>query len=203
MEAKTHRLIATPGVAGVDEAGRGPLAGPVTVAAVVLPAKARLPGLDDSKKLTAAKREELEARIRDCGCFAIVDIGLEEIEEHNILRATLLGMGRALAALRPQPEEALIDGTFAPDGHLRMTTVIDGDAKYRSIAAASILAKTHRDRLMKSLAEEYPVYGFEKHFGYATKHHIAALEEHGPCPIHRRSFGTVAMLDQLCLDFES
>ena len=163
-------------VCGVDEAGRGPLAGPVCAAAVILPRdldlEAALPGLNDSKKLTDQKRRELYGRIQDCAlAWHIALASQEEIDAVNILQATFLAMGRAVAGLGSRPEWAL-----------------KGDSLSASIAAASILAKVYRDDIMLEMAERYPQYGFEVHKGYGTKRHYAALEEFGPCPIHRQSF---------------
>ncbi len=176
-------------VCGVDEAGRGPLAGPVCAAAVILPEGAALPGLDDSKKLTAKKREALFDLIKSaavsCGiAFATV----EEIEELNILNAALLAMNRAIAQLSPRPDLALIDGNTTRSIAVPARAVIGGDGKCACIAAASVLAKVTRDRYMTELAEKYPQYGFEKHKGYGTKAHYAAVDEHGLCPVHRPSF---------------
>lgn len=178
-------------VAGVDEAGRGPLAGPVVVAAVILD-PARLPqGVDDSKALKPAQRAAaFEAIMTGALATCVVACTVEEIERRNIRGATLAGMARALAGLAHAPAHALIDGRDAPPGwEARATPVIDGDALSLSIAAASILAKTTRDAMMTRLAADYPVYGFERHMGYATAGHRAAIVAHGICPQHRRSFG--------------
>ena len=174
---------------GVDEAGRGPLAGPVCAAAVILPRNCVIPGLNDSKKLTEKKREALYDVILEsavsCGiAFATV----EEIEEHNILVATFMAMNRAIAQLAPRPELALIDGNRNTDIRLPSRCIVGGDGKCADIAAASVLAKVTRDRYMLQMAEQYPEYGFEKHKGYGTKAHYAAIREHGPSPIHRPSF---------------
>ncbi len=174
---------------GVDEAGRGPLAGPVCAAAVILPQGLALPGLDDSKKLSEKKRETLFEQI----CASAVSYGIafasvEEIEERNILGATFLAMNRAIAQLSPQPMLALIDGNRNAGIKASNRCIIDGDAKCASIAAASILAKVTRDRYMLEMAEKYPMYGFEKHKGYGTKAHYAALRTFGACEIHRPSF---------------
>lgn len=174
---------------GVDEAGRGPLAGPVCAAAVILPRGAEIEGLNDSKKLTEKKREELFEPIRDkaisCGiAFATV----EEIEEKNILNATFLAMNRALAQLEPKPALALIDGNRSTGITFPNRCVVKGDAKCADIAAASVLAKVSRDRYMIEIAEKYPQYHFEQHKGYGTKLHYDALREYGPSPIHRMSF---------------
>ena len=174
---------------GVDEAGRGPLAGPVCAAAVILPRNCVIPGLNDSKKLTEKKREALYDVILEsavsCGiAFATV----EEIEEHNILAATFMAMNRAIAQLAPRPELALIDGNRNTDIRLPSRCIVGGDGKCADIAAASVLAKVTRDRYMLQMAEQYPEYGFEKHKGYGTKAHYVAIREHGPSPIHRPSF---------------
>ncbi|MBO6054090.1 MAG: ribonuclease HII [Oscillospiraceae bacterium] len=176
-------------IAGVDEAGRGPLAGPVCAAAVILPPELEIPGLNDSKKLTDAKRRELF----DVICSSAVSYGIafaseQEIDEHNILQATFLAMGRALAQLSVRPDLALIDGNRETDFGLPVKTVIKGDSLSANIAAASILAKVTRDRYMEQLALEYPGYGFEIHKGYGTKRHYAALDELGISPVHRMSF---------------
>ena len=174
---------------GVDEAGRGPLAGPVCAAAVILPQGLELAGLDDSKRLTEKKREVLFDLIcENAVSYGIAFATVEEIEERNILGATFLAMNRAIAQLSPQPALALIDGNRNAGIEAPSRCIIDGDAKCASIAAASILAKVTRDRYMLEMAEKYPVYGFEKHKGYGTKQHYAALREHGPCEIHRPSF---------------
>ena len=176
-------------VCGVDEAGRGPLAGPVCAAAVILPEDCDLPGLNDSKKLTEKRREALYDQILEkavaCGiAFSTV----EEIEEINILSAALLAMNRAIEQLPQVPDMALIDGNTTRDIRVPARSIVGGDGKCACIAAASVLAKVTRDRLMLDMAKEYPQYGFEKHKGYGTKAHYAALEEHGPSPIHRMSF---------------
>lgn len=176
-------------ICGVDEAGRGPLAGPVCAAAVILPPDAELPGLNDSKKLSEKKRELLFPLIQEQAvAWSVAFASVEEIEELNILRATFLAMNRAIAGLDPKPDLALIDGNQNREIAMPSRTVVHGDARCACIAAASILAKVSRDRLMKELALQYPQYGFEKHKGYGTKAHYAALREYGPCPIHRRSF---------------
>ena len=176
-------------LAGVDEAGRGPLAGPVCAAAVILPRGLVINGLNDSKKLTEKKREELYADIRDKAIgYGIAFASVEEIEENNILNATYLAMTRALEQLPVAPDLALIDGNRASGIPYRTRCMVKGDASCADIAAASILAKVTRDRLMTELAEQYPGYGFEKHKGYGTAAHYAALRELGPSPIHRMSF---------------
>lgn len=187
-------FVADPTVAGVDEAGRGPLAGPVVAAAVILHPDHPIEGLRDSKKLSARRRERLAAEIRERAlAFAVASASVEEIDRLNILRATLLAMTRAIEGLDPRPRHVRIDGNRAPrlDG-MRVETVIGGDDQDPAIAAASILAKTVRDGLMLQYAEQFPAYGFERHMGYGTAVHMAALREHGPCEIHRRSFAPVA-----------
>lgn len=176
-----------PGAVGVDEAGRGPLAGPVVAAAVVLPDGPAPTGLDDSKKLSPRRREELAELVRSSCRWAIAEASVEEIDRLNILQATLLAMRRAVEALGMPDAEALVDGDRLPEG-LRGKAVVKGDSTYACIAAASILAKVHRDRLMLRLAEQHPGYGFERHFGYPTPDHLQALRRLGPSPIHRRSF---------------
>ena len=174
---------------GVDEAGRGPLAGPVCAAAVILPQNCEIEGLNDSKKLTEKKREALF----DVICAAAVSYGIalatvEEIEEYNILGATFMAMNRAIAMLDPAPELALIDGNRNTGIQIPSRCVIGGDGKCADIAAASVLAKVTRDRYMRQMAELYPQYGFEKHKGYGTKAHYEAIRAYGPSPIHRPSF---------------
>ena len=179
--------------AGVDEAGRGPLAGPVVVAAVVLPAIHRLEGLDDSKRLAAAEREALVPLIQKAAiCWAVEVVEPEDIDRMNILRATLHGMSRAVAALRPRPQTVLIDGNRAPsDLHCEVKTIVQGDRLVPAISAASVLAKVTRDRIMDEWHRQYPDYGFDHNRGYPTPEHLAILAEKGPCPIHRRSFRPV------------
>ena len=187
-------FVADPTIAGVDEAGRGPLAGPVVAAAVILHPDHPIEGLRDSKKLSARRRERLAAEIRERAlAFAVASASVEEIDRLNILRATLLAMTRAIEGLDPRPRHVRIDGNRAPrlDG-MRVETVIGGDDQDPAIAAASILAKTVRDGLMLQYAEQFPAYGFERHMGYGTAVHMAALREQGPCEIQRRSFAPVA-----------
>ena len=174
---------------GVDEAGRGPLAGPVCAAAVILPQNCEIQGLNDSKKLTEKKREALF----DVICAAAVSYGIafatvEEIEEYNILGATFMAMNRAVAQLDPVPELALIDGNRNTGIQIPSRCIVGGDGKCADIAAASVLAKVTRDRYMRQMAELYPQYGFEKHKGYGTKAHYDAIRAYGPSPIHRPSF---------------
>ena len=176
-------------VCGVDEAGRGPLAGPVCAAAVLLPTGLEIAGLNDSKKLSEAKREALYDVIKENAVsFGIAFATVEEIEERNILGATFLAMNRAIAQLDPAPKLALIDGNRSTGITSPSRCVVGGDAKCASIAAASILAKVTRDRYMRQMAERYPEYGFDVHKGYGTKAHYAALRAYGPCAIHRPSF---------------
>ena len=176
-------------VCGIDEAGRGPLAGPVCAAAVILPPNLEIPGLTDSKKLTDKKRRELMPIIKEQAiAWGIGFASHQEIDEINILQATFLAMERALAELSVKPEFALIDGNREKDFGLPVKTVVKGDSLSANIAAASVLAKVTRDDLMEAQAQEYPQYGFEVHKGYGTKAHYAALTEHGPSPIHRMTF---------------
>ncbi len=182
-------------ICGVDEAGRGPLAGPVFAAAVILDPLRPVAELADSKKLSAKKRERLAMEIRAKACaWAIASASVEEIDSLNILQATLLAMARAVAALSPQPREALIDGNRCPDLPLPARAIVGGDALVAEISAASILAKTARDAEMVRLHAEFPHYGFDRHFGYGTVTHLAALRQHGPAACHRRSFAPVREL---------
>lgn len=178
-------------VAGVDEAGRGPLAGPVVCAAVIMPldeAK-RVVGVDDSKKLSAKKRELLAEQIKRVAlAYAVEEVDERAIDEMNILQATRLGMKRAIERLCPAPDFVLSDGNMTLDVACPQRSVVKGDALVYSIGAASILAKTHRDALMKKYAEEFPEYGFERNMGYGTAEHIKAIREGGICRIHRRTF---------------
>jgi len=180
-------------VAGVDEAGRGPLAGPVAVAAVILRPGHALEGLDDSKRLPEARREALYPRILQAAlAWRVEFVDIAEIDALNILQATLTGMCRALRALSPAAQLARIDGNQLPrDLPCPAEAVVGGDGLEPAIMAASILAKVSRDRLMRELHLEYPQYGFDRHKGYASRDHLAALEAHGPCPQHRRSFAPV------------
>ena len=177
-------------ICGVDEAGRGPLAGPVCAAAVILPQDTEIEGLNDSKKLSEKKREALYDVIKEKAiAYAIAFGTLEEIEEFNILEATFIAMNRAIEGLQVKPDFALIDGKRVPKGiKIPCETVVKGDAKSSSIAAASILAKVTRDRLLLEYDKEYPQYNFKKHKGYGTKEHTDLILEYGPCPIHRLSF---------------
>lgn len=177
-------------ICGVDEAGRGPLAGPVCAAAVILPENCEIEGLNDSKKLTEKKREALfNVIIERAVAYSVAFGTLEEIEKYNILNATYLAMNRAIEGLQVSADYALIDGNRVPTGiSVPCETVVKGDAKSCSIAAASILAKVTRDRLLLEYAEKYPKYGFEKHKGYGTAAHYDAIRKHGATPIHRLSF---------------
>ena len=179
-------------IAGVDEAGRGPLAGPVVAAAVILDDKKRIRGLNDSKVLSPAVRERLYDEIRAKAlCCSIGEASVEEIDRLNILHATMLAMKRAVEGLRLKPGKVLVDGNRLPILRIAAEAIIGGDAKVKSISAASILAKVHRDRLCLQLHELHPQYGFDAHKGYSTPAHLAALKEHGACAIHRRSFAPV------------
>ena len=176
-------------VCGIDEAGRGPLAGPVCAAAVILPPDCRIEGLNDSKKLSEKKREKLFDEITENALAWSVSLVDERvIDEINILQATFLAMRRAMDQLRVRPDIALIDGNRETDFGLPVQTIVKGDSLSANIAAASILAKVTRDRFMLEMDEEYPQYGFATHKGYGTRAHYAALREFGPCPIHRRTF---------------
>ncbi|BCU79525.1 ribonuclease HII [Luteolibacter sp. LG18] len=188
-------------VAGVDEAGRGPLAGPVSAAAVVLPPRFSCPGLDDSKKLSPAKREALHGMLTTHAkvLWAVVLVHAEEIDAINILRATHLAMRRAVEQLQVAVDHCLIDGLPVPAFPWAHDGVVKGDGLSLSIAAASVIAKVTRDRWMQEAAREFPEYGFERHQGYGTPGHLAALRTHGPCRIHRRSFQPVS---QLTLPFD-
>lgn len=184
-------------IAGVDEAGRGSLAGPVVAAAVVLPENCILPGLDDSKRLDAPARERLDAGVRRAALsVAVGEVGSREIDLRDILRTSLEAMKIAVDALAPEPDAILVDAVWIPGVRRPQLPVIHGDALCASIAAASIVAKVHRDRLMDDLARRYPVYGFEQHRGYGTSGHWEALRLYGPCPEHRLSYrGVVGGID--------
>jgi len=187
--------------AGVDEAGRGPLAGPVVVAAVILPARYDLAALDDSKRLTAISRERLAPLIEaQAVAYAVEFVEADEIDRVNILRATLNGMQRAVENLQPAPHEVLIDGNRAPRLACKVQTVVGGDRLVASISAASVLAKVYRDRLMMSMHERFPDYGFDQHKGYPTPLH-ERLKVLGPCPIHRKSFAPVRRAIEAGFDF--
>lgn len=204
--ARRFRAADTRLIAGVDEAGRGPLAGPVAVAAVILDRRRRIRGLDDSKKLTALQREALYEKIVERAlCWHVEFVEVEEIDRLNIFRATMAGMRRALCALSPCAELAIVDGNhLPPELPCAAEALVGGDASEPAIMAASILAKVARDRLMCRLHERWPQYGFDEHKGYSTPRHLAALAEHGPCPVHRRSFAPVyaAQVQQLALALE-
>ena len=183
--------------AGVDEAGRGPLAGPVVAAAVILDPENPIEGLADSKKLTAKKREALEPLIKERAlAWCVAEASVEEIDEINILQATMLAMQRAVAGLKVQPEFVQIDGNRIPKLPMMAEAIVKGDAKVAAISAASILAKTHRDAYMMEQAHRYPGYGFEKHMGYGTAEHIKAIETLGVLPIHRKTFKPISLYCQ-------
>lgn len=180
-------------IAGVDEAGRGPLAGPVVAAAVILDELHPIDGLADSKKLSPAKRERLFDEIRAKAlCCSVAEASVEEIDQLNILQATLLAMRRAVEGLRLRPTKVLVDGNRLPPLPMLAEAIVKGDSKVAAISAASILAKVTRDRWCARYHTEFPSYGFDGHKGYGTAEHLAALREHGPCPQHRRSFAPVA-----------
>ena len=183
--------------AGVDEAGRGPLAGPVVAAAVILDPENPIEGLADSKKLTAKKREALEPLIKERAlAWCVAEASVEEIDEINILQATMLAMQRAVAGLKVQPEFVQVDGNRIPKLPMMAEAIVKGDAKVAVISAASILAKTHRDAYMMEQAHRYPGYGFEKHMGYGTAEHIKAIETLGVLPIHRKTFKPISLYCQ-------
>lgn len=181
-------------IIGVDEAGRGPLAGPVVAAAVILPQNCAIKGLNDSKKLSAKKRAELELAIMDVAVYGIGISSVEEIDRINILQASLLAMKRAVSEIGQGFDHILVDGNKLPKWNYAATAVIGGDALHPQISAASILAKELRDRMMRDLAKEHPHYGWESNKGYGTAAHIAALKEYGPTVHHRRSFAPVAQM---------
>jgi ribonuclease HII len=182
-------------IAGLDEAGRGPLAGPVVAAAVVLPNGLLIPGLTDSKQVPEPERERLFEIIRlEAICFGVGIADEHTIDEVNIYQATIIAMERALQALTPRPDYLLLDAITLPRVALPQKPLIKGDCRSHSIAAASILAKVTRDRMMRELHEKFPCYNFHKHKGYGTKEHLARLREHGPCEAHRKSFSPVAAL---------
>lgn len=179
-------------IAGIDEAGRGPLAGPVVAVAAILPRKTRIPPVNDSKQLSEKQRIELKNLLLDLPGFryAVSEIQADEIDRLNILKATHLAMRRAVLQL-PETEIAFVDGLRVPDMPVKCRFIVKGDAKSASIASASIIAKIHRDEIMMGYAEKYPEYGFDRHKGYGTADHLEALKKHGPCPIHRKSFAPV------------
>ncbi|MDZ7588789.1 MAG: ribonuclease HII [Parasphingorhabdus sp.] len=179
-------------IAGVDEAGRGPLAGPVVAAAVILPDDHGIEGLDDSKKLSAGMRAQLEVLIVERAIFCIASCCQKEIDTLNILQATMTAMARAVAGLSQHPRHVLVDGNRLPKWQYSAQAVVGGDALHPCISAASILAKEYRDRLMIAAARDYPEYGWQRNKGYGTAEHLAALRAHGPTPLHRRSFAPVA-----------
>jgi len=180
-------------LAGVDEAGRGPLAGPVVAAAVILDDLHPIAGLADSKKLSPAKRERLYDEIRAKAlCCSVAEASVEEIDRLNILQATMLAMRRAVEGLRLKPTKVLVDGNRLPPLPMLAEAIVKGDSKVAAISAASILAKVTRDRWCAQYHVEFPVYGFDGHKGYGTAEHLAALRLHGPCPQHRKSFAPVA-----------
>src|SRR5690349_22050417 len=195
LKAKQAPLVWDgPGLmAGVDEAGRGPLAGPVVAAAVILDDLRPIRGLADSKTLTARQRERLHDQILvKALCCSVAQASVEEIDTHNILQATMLAMRRAVEGLRLKPAKVLVDGNRLPTLDVLAEAIVGGDAKVKSISAASIIAKVTRDRLLAQLHEEYPQYGFAAHKGYGTPEHLEALRVHGPCVHHRRHFAPVA-----------
>ena len=197
---KLRLLVDVSGLmAGVDEVGRGPLAGPVVAAAVILDDRRTIRGLNDSKLLAAEERERLDIEIRrKAVCWSIAAASVDEIDRINILRAALLAMRRAVEGLAQQPQIVLVDGNQRPELTMPVRTVVGGDAKVRAISAASIIAKVYRDRLCMQLHDEHPQYGFDSHKGYSTPDHLSALREHGACPHHRRSFAPVrSVLDRL------
>ncbi|MFZ2738560.1 MAG: ribonuclease HII [Burkholderiaceae bacterium] len=182
-------------IAGVDEAGRGPLAGPVVAAAVILDDSQPINGLADSKVLTALKRERLFEEIRAKAlCFSIAQASVQEVDQLNILQATLLAMRRAVEGLRLKPVKVLVDGNRLPVLEMLAEAIIKGDSKIPSISAASILAKVHRDRWCAAMDKNYPQYGFAAHKGYGTAEHLLALRTHGACPEHRKTFSPVAQV---------
>lgn len=187
-------VLEVPGLlmAGVDEAGRGPLAGPVVAAAVILDDRRPIAGLNDSKKLSAATRARLFDEIHAKAiCFCIAEASVEEIDRLNILQATMLAMRRAVEGLRLRPAKVLVDGNRLPVLAMAAEAIVQGDSKVKAISAASVLAKVHRDRLCLTLHDQHPEYGFDGHKGYPTTAHLAALRTHGACVQHRRSFAPV------------
>ena len=192
VEQATLNWDTTGLIAGVDEAGRGPLAGPVVAAAVILDDLQPIKGLNDSKKLSAKRREQLFDEIKARAlCFAIAEATVQEIDELNILQATLLAMKRAVEGLRLKPQRVLVDGNRLPKLDILAEAIVQGDALVPAISAASILAKVHRDRLCENLHVRFPAYGFDQHKGYGTAQHLQALREHGPTECHRQSSAPV------------
>lgn len=188
---------------GVDEAGRGPLAGPVVAAAVWLPEGMDLSGIADSKTLSPSQREWAAEKIKASAIYEIVKVSPEEIDRTNILKATLTAMKLAVDSIQTSYKGVLVDGNHTIAGvSCLVETVVKGDSIYAQIAAAGILAKTTRDELMRHLAKQFPQYGFDRHFGYATPEHLDALQKYGPCPIHRKSFSPCKEIIQPCLVFE-
>ncbi len=192
--------LVTGRICGIDEAGRGPLAGPVVAAAVILDPVRRINGLRDSKVLSPARREQLAERIRARAiAFAVAEASVDEIDSINILQASLLAMRRAVDALKVLPEFALVDGNQMPRLAMPGRAIISGDALEPAISAASILAKTARDAMMRTYDAQHPGYGFAQHMGYATPEHLECLQRLGPCPLHRRSFAPVRVADDWML----
>ncbi|MCW8955743.1 MAG: ribonuclease HII [Gammaproteobacteria bacterium] len=182
-------------IAGVDEAGRGPLVGAVVAAAVILDKDRPIPGLNDSKKLSEKKREVLAEQIRERAlAWSVVSVEADEIDRINILQASLLAMKQAVESLPLAPDLALVDGNKCPDLSCRVEAIVKGDSRVAAISAASILAKVDRDRQMYELHEQYPQFEFDRHKGYPTKLHVELLQKFGPCPLHRKSFGPVKKL---------
>ena len=193
LEQKTLNWDTSGLMAGVDEAGRGPLAGPVVAAAVILDDLQPIAGLNDSKKLSAKRREQLFDEIRARAlCFSIAEATVQEIDSLNILQATLLAMRRAVEGLRLKPQMVLVDGNRLPKLDILAESIVQGDALVPAISAASILAKVHRDRLCDQMHQSYPAYGFDQHKGYGTAQHLAALQALGPADCHRMTFAPVA-----------
>lgn len=195
MPSLRHEKLCLAPVAGVDEAGRGPLAGPVVAAAVILPAKGVPRGIDDSKALSAKERERLAGRLRDCATIGVGIVEPDEIDRLNIYWATMKAMTLAVEALGVAPGHVLVDGNRSPRWGHACTPIVGGDAISLSIAAASIIAKTTRDAIMVAAADVYPAYNWHSNKGYGCRHHLAALREHGPSPLHRRSFAPVAQAE--------
>lgn len=195
-----------PDAAGVDEVGRGCLAGPVVAAAVILPREFDTRGLNDSKLLTRKQREEWAAKIRNEAIYSLAMQSPEDIDRYNILQATLLAMAATVMQLQPKPKKVFVDGHRLPNqllGYYELYPVVGGDSKIACIAAASIIAKTERDQLMRTLSEKYPHYGFENNVGYGTRQHLEAIEKFGPSPLHRKTFAPIKhMINQKCLNYD-